>query len=344
MCRPNTNVIFLLPHWVDLTDGDTCINDRPPRKELSCPDTASTSNSTLAGSRHSRTDSPLLLLPACSSITITGSYNNVHDSYEILPAVLGGGHFGTVREGYHRLSSKVCAIKSISKNGKQNLLAIQREIDLLQSVNHPSIIELLNVCEDEDYVHIITEKYNGGELFDKIVKQGSLPEHEAARIIQSLLSAIEYLHANDIVHRDIKPENLLFEVKEKSGAAIRLIDFGLSRRHNSKIDPPMSNPIGSAYYMSPEVLSRCYDRSSDLWSIGIITYILLCGFPPFNGHSEAEIFESIQREQLEFPEDAWKGISDNGTDFIKCLLQREKESRPSAGLAMTHPWFLCQKI
>lgn len=288
------------------------------------------------------TFSPSLFDPTIA--TITGYYKNVYDHYDV-KSTIGKGHYGSVREASKKHAPwERCAIKSIHKGGEQSAGQLRREITLSQTANHPSIMKILDVCEDADCIHIVTEKYSGGELYDKIVERGTtgMPEAEAARIIFSLLSAVEHLHSKDIVHRDIKPENVMFVSTEK-GSAIKLIDFGLARKHNSRQDPPIVNPVGSAYYMSPEVLHHRYDRSCDLWSIGIVAYILLCGYPPFNGYSDAEIFSSILTGELIFEPDRWDGVSEEAKDFVRCLLNRDSHLRPPAELALLHPWFLCQK-
>jgi serine/threonine protein kinase len=216
---------------------------------------------------------------------------------------------------------------------------LQREVQLLSVMNHENIMKMVDCYEDDDYIHIVTEKYTGGELFDKIIdntnQDGCLSEMEAARIIRQLLSAISYLHENDIVHRDIKPENILFESNDQD-SSIRLIDFGLSRTH-SQDDAPMSSPVGTCYYMSPELLKGEYNRSTDIWSIGVIAYILLCGYPPFNGNDDRDIVRAIQRGHYTFV-DGWDGVSIEALDFIKCLLKRDPRRRLTAEEALAHPW------
>jgi serine/threonine protein kinase len=209
-------------------------------------------------------------------------------------------------------------------------------------MTHRGIMKMVDCYEDRDYVHIITERCTGGELFDRIAENtspsGCFSEVNASRIIKSLLEAVGYLHENDIVHRDIKPENVLF--RSSHGDSIKLIDFGLARMHKPG-DRPMSNPVGTAYYMSPELLKGEYDKSCDIWSIGIIAYILLCGYPPFNGDTDDEIFESIESGQLEYPnKQAWLDKSDTAKDFIKCLLTRDASRRPTAEEASMHPWIV----
>ena len=210
---------------------------------------------------------------------------------------------------------------------------------------------MINCYEDIDYVHIITERYNGGDLFERINNctstsssmnndEGCFEEHVAARIIKSLLEAVDYLHENDICHRDIKPENILFDNDGSSN--IKLIDFGFARHHTAN-DPPMTSRIGTSYFVSPDILKCQYNKSScDVWAVGIIAYILLCGLPPFNGGTDEEIFEDIKLGYLLFlPVAAWVDKSNDAKDFIECLLKKDIRQRVcSAKEALMHPWIV----
>ena len=268
------------------------------------------------------------------------SSRSVLDDYELFPSVLGTGAYGEVRGCIHRDTRREYACKTVHKSRVGNIDHLRREVDLLSAMDHPNIIRMVGCYEDDEMVHIVTERYAGGELFDTIVNNatddGCLDERTASRIIGSLLRAVEYLHENDIVHRDIKPENILLE-SDRADANIRLIDFGLSRRH-AEDDEPMSNPVGTAYYMSPELLKGKYDRSTDLWSIGIIAYILLCGYSPFGGDTDEDIFDSIRRGHIDFRARAWSDKSDEAIDFIRCLLRRDPRKRYTAEQALMHPW------
>mmetsp|Transcript_16254 Transcript_16254/g.27743 ORF Transcript_16254/g.27743 Transcript_16254/m.27743 type:complete len:363 (-) Transcript_16254:54-1142(-) len=270
---------------------------------------------------------------------VTGRLSNVLDDYIIFPKVLGEGQYGCVRECIHLATGKPYACKSIEKCKIGRLDHLQNEVELLSSMSHNSVMKMVDCYEDVDYLHIVTEQYTGGELFDKIIdctsESGCYSETKAAVIIKSLLEAVAYLHENEIVHRDIKPENILFASKDEK--AVKLIDFGLSRRHR-KGDARMSNPVGTSYYMSPELLQGKYDKACDVWSVGTIVYILLCGYPPFNGDTDPDIFEAIKEGNLRFPTKQWSGKSAEARDFVKSLLRRDPRKRFTANEALSHPW------
>lgn len=247
-----------------------------------------------------------------------------------------------VRECKHlrKRTNQTFAVKSLDKRKISRIDHIRREVYFLYRMKHHGIMKMIDCYEDLNYVHIITEKCTGGELFDRIsdntTQTGCFTEDKASSIIKSMLEAVAYLHDNDIVHRDIKPENVLFETDQED-APIKLIDFGLARKHTPG-DEPMANPVGTAYYMSPELLEGNYDKSCDVWSVGTIAYILLCGYPPFNGDTDPEIFESIRIGHFEFPHLAWSDKSDMAKDFIMSLLQMDPNTRLTAKEALMHPW------
>jgi calcium-dependent protein kinase len=262
------------------------------------------------------------------------------------------------------------AIKSIRKSKVNKVEVLKREIQILKEVNHPNIIRLIEVHEDEKYLHLITELCTGGELFDRIIAktqspEGHFSERDAANLIRSILDAIAYCHDElQIVHRDLKPENFLF-ASHAEDAPIKIIDFGLSRHElhpgimmKTKVSSlsytyiykgfcKMSLKtnsiriyikVGTPYYVAPEVLKRKYTKSCDIWSIGVITYILLCGYPPFYGDDDAQIFDSVRAGKFDFPSPEWDSISSAAKDFICCLLKKEPEDRLTARQAMNHQW------
>ena len=345
MCRATTtssrrNRRAVLPTNAD----DLChamehvtLKNRALHQEETLPQTVSLGSS--YKSQCSESDAELDRLS--SKCPVTGTLSNVLDDYVVFPKVLGEGHYGCVRECIHRATRLTYACKSIDKSRIGRLDHLQREVALLMEIEHDNAMRMIDCYEDADYVHIITEKYTGGELFDKIIDHtndaGCYSEEKTAKIIQQLLQSVEYLHANDIVHRDIKPENILFEAADEKN--IKLIDYGLSRKHHAG-EAPMSNPVGTAYYMAPELLKGKYDKACDVWSIGTIVYIMICGYPPFNGDTDPDIFEAIKRGQFDFPEAQWAKISPEAKDLIKCLLRRDTRKRFTAKEALMHPWIV----
>ena len=320
-----------------------------PTASTSCPSdgsvssfsTASSASSTLTYAVQDQGQQPLNFYPVtCGRLT------NILNDYIILPTVLGTGCYGVVRECVHIRTNTSFAVKSIEKAKMTRLHHLRREIDLLASVQHPSIIRLIDCYEDAHHVHIVTEKCSG-ELFDRIEqsfnnnRQGCFNEQSSARIIKSLLEAVAYLHANGIIHRDVKPENILLDSTNEESPSIKLIDFGLARRHRHGIDRNLSNFRGTIYYMSPELLKCNYSSPTDVWSIGVIAYILLAGYPPFDGDTDPEIYASIAEGNVEFPSFmGWSNKSLQCIDFIKSLLTKDPRERFTAQEALLHPWIV----
>eukprot|EP00804_Cyclotella_cryptica_P026798 CCRYP_007984-RA/>CCRYP_007984-RA protein AED:0.09 eAED:0.09 QI:520/1/1/1/0.66/0.75/4/462/534 len=275
-------------------------------------------------------------------VMITDTLSDVRVKYHINPKEIGHGHYGVVRKCMDRETKVWYAIKSIRKSKVGKIEVLKREIALLKEVDHPNIIKLIEAHEDQKYLHLITELCTGGELFDRIIAktqsdEGHFSEADAAKIVGCILDAIRYCHdVKGIVHRDLKPENFLFSTPDED-AVIKIIDFGLSRHDDMKMGV-MNTKVGTPYYVAPEVLNREYTKSCDIWSIGVITYILLCGYPPFYGDTDNQIFDSVRTGRFDFPSPDWDGISDSAKDFICNLLKREPSKRSTAAQALNHPW------
>lgn len=275
---------------------------------------------------------------------ITDCLTNVKERWHINPEEIGHGHYGVVRKCMNRKTGEWFAIKSIRKSKVNRVDVLKRETDILKEVNHPNIIRLIEVHEDKKYLHLITELCTGGELFDRIISktqspEGHFSEKDAANLVRCILDAIAYCHdEKQIVHRDLKPENFLYASHDEK-SPIKIIDFGLSRWD---VDPGsiMKTKVGTPYYVAPEVLRRSYTKSCDIWSIGVITYILLCGYPPFYGDSDTQIFDSVRAGRFDFPSPEWDTISSSAKDFICCLLKKDPNQRLTAKQAMQHKWIV----
>mmetsp|Transcript_20904 Transcript_20904/g.46457 ORF Transcript_20904/g.46457 Transcript_20904/m.46457 type:complete len:541 (+) Transcript_20904:220-1842(+) len=279
-----------------------------------------------------------------SPVMITDTLSDVRVKYHINPKEIGHGHYGVVRKCIDRETKACYAIKSIRKSKVGKVDVLRREVALLKECDHPNIIKLIEVHEDQKYLHLITELCTGGELFDRIIEktqsdEGHFSERDAAKLVKSILDAIAYCHdQKGIVHRDLKPENFLFSTKEED-AVIKIIDFGLSR-HDDMQQGIMNTKVGTPYYVAPEVLNREYTKSCDIWSIGVITYILLCGYPPFYGDTDNQIFDSVRTGRFDFPSPDWDNISSTAKDFICSMLKLDGSKRMTASESLRHKWII----
>ena len=265
---------------------------------------------------------------------------DIRNEYKFLKP-LGGGHFGTVRKAHRRGEKEpyqYFAIKSISiKNlSQKDYYDLVKEVDIISGLDHPNIIKFYETYHDAYYFHIVMELCKGKEVFDKIANHGFMPEKKVVNIIFKVLLAIAHCHSRGITHRDLKPENILFE-SLKPDAEIKLIDFGLSRKYAK--DEKMHTILGTPYYVAPEVLKGEYDEKCDIWSIGAMTYLMLCGDPPFTGSSNSEIFKKIVKNEVKFNPYKWKNISSSAKDFVNLCLNKNASERPSASKAVEHKWF-----
>ena len=246
---------------------------------------------------------------------------DLEDKYDILEEI-GIGGYSRVLKIQNIETGKLYACKELQKNELADIDSFNREIDILIKLDHPNIIKLYEVYENEDFIYIVMELCNGGELFDRIIKRTEMgnpfTEKEAATIFKQLMSAVSYCHSNKIVHRDLKPENLLL-LNNDDDTHIKIIDFGTSLIFKKK-NTSMFDRVGTAYYISPEVIDGYYDEKCDVWSCGIILYILLCGYPPFNGRDDEEIFLNIRRLNYSFPSPEWNNISNDAKDLLKSII------------------------
>ena len=255
-------------------------------------------------------------------------------NYYIILKDLGHGSYGQVKKVKHKKMNEVRAMKITNKKS----VSSKYEIEILRKISHPNIANIFEIFEDSKKYYIIMEFLEGGELFDAITSIGSFSEESACQIMKQILSAIFYLHSSNIVHRDLKPENImLLQKPQNDNYHIKLIDFGTAKEF--KPGKKMCKFIGTSYYIAPEVLKERYDEKCDVWSCGIILYILLCGYPPFNGNTNVEIFQAIQNQNPIFTGEEWEDITSEAKDLIKLMLKKNPNERWSAEQCLKHKWF-----
>ena len=262
---------------------------------------------------------------------------------------LGSGSYGKVYRVENKITKETRACKELSKKQIVDIDKFNLEISIMSKCDHPSIIKLYEIYEDKRHIYLIMEECLGGELFERILNKidsGKMySEKEAAIIFKQFMSAISYCHTQGISHRDLKPENILFLSKDEN-SPIKVIDFGLSKifgeiapvQHNKKQKKKaMETRVGTAYYVSPEVLNGKYDEKCDIWSAGVILYIMLSGDPPFNGENDNEIYRNIVKKKFDFPDNEWKNISNDAKDLISHMLC-DPDKRYTAQEVLQHNW------
>ncbi|KAF3624180.1 Calcium-dependent protein kinase 16, partial [Capsicum annuum] len=255
--------------------------------------------------------------------------------------LLGHGQFGYTYVATDKSSGDRVAVKRIEKNKMVLPIAVEdvkREVKILKALaGHENVVQFYNSFEDENYVYIVMELCEGGELLDRILskKDSRYTEKDAAIVVRQMLKVAAECHLHGLVHRDMKPENFLFK-SSKADSPLKATDFGLSDfiRPGKKFQ----DIVGSAYYVAPEVLKRRSGPESDVWSIGVITYILLCGRRPFWDKTEDGIFKEVLRNKPDFRRKPWSNISNSAKDFVKKLLVKDPRARLTAAQALSHPW------
>ncbi|KAN0025327.1 hypothetical protein ACTFIU_003587 [Dictyostelium citrinum] len=264
--------------------------------------------------------------------------SKIEDFYEFGPEI-GRGAFSIVRQGTHKDTGDQVAIKAISKQhvSEADMKRFTREIEIMKKLKHKNIIQLIEVFDSNDHLYLVLELIRGGELFDKIVEKGNYSEKDACNLVRQIVSAVEYMHQHGVCHRDLKPENLLCSGDDEKEEIVRIADFGLSKIFEGGEE--LKTACGTPDYVAPEILEcKPYDTSVDMWSIGVITYILLCGFAPFYADTHHELFQKILDLEYDFPEPEWNGITDLAKDFISQLLIINPEERWTASQCIKHPW------
>ncbi|XP_075280670.1 MAP kinase-interacting serine/threonine-protein kinase 1 isoform X1 [Opisthocomus hoazin] len=287
------------------------------------------------------------------------------DLYKLTTELLGEGAYAKVQGAVSLQTGKEYAVKIIEKNAGHSRTRVFREIETLyQCQGNKNILELIEFFEDDTRYYLVFEKLRGGSILAHIQKQKHFNEREASKVVRDIASALNFLHTKGIAHRDLKPENILCESPEKV-SPVKICDFDLGSgvKLNSACTPittpELTTPCGSAEYMAPEVVevfteeATFYDKRCDLWSLGVILYIMLSGYPPFVGNCgtdcgwdrgevcrvcQNKLFESIQEGKYEFPDKDWSHISSEAKDLISKLLVRDAKERLSAAQVLQHSW------
>jgi len=262
----------------------------------------------------------------------------IHKHYE-LGAILGTGSFAEVKVAVSKSDKIEYAVKCIDKKSldQDDQEALEMEVKILQQVNHSNIVELKEVFDCRDTYYMVMEKMTGGELFDRIVEKEKYTEGEARDEVKAVTGALLYCHDLGIVHRDLKPENLLYSSKDESESILKIADFGLAKL--TKSDYAMQTACGTPGYVAPEILEgKAYASEVDIWSMGVITYILLCGFPPFYDDNNAKLFKMIKRGEFDYPSPYWDKVSDDAKDLINNMLQVDPKKRLTAKQVLEHRW------
>eukprot|EP01056_Protomagalhaensia_sp_Gyna25_P000633 Protomagalhaensia_sp_Gyna_25__632@NODE_1297_length_1965_cov_52_862928_g1036_i0_p1_GENE_NODE_1297_length_1965_cov_52_862928_g1036_i0NODE_1297_length_1965_cov_52_862928_g1036_i0_p1_ORF_typecomplete_len336_score43_93Pkinase/PF00069_25/7_1e77Pkinase_Tyr/PF07714_17/4e48Kinaselike/PF14531_6/5_6e19Kdo/PF06293_14/2_2e12Kdo/PF06293_14/7e03Pkinase_fungal/PF17667_1/1_6e09APH/PF01636_23/1e05APH/PF01636_23/2_8e03YrbLPhoP_reg/PF10707_9/1_4e06YrbLPhoP_reg/PF10707_9/1_5e03RIO1/PF01163_22/2_4e06WaaY/PF06176_11/7 len=263
---------------------------------------------------------------------------DVRDVYRI-GKLLGSGAFGQVRECMKRDTKELFAMKIMEKSSSEkghwsNESMFRREVQVLGLLNHPHIIRYYDFYEDRHFLYCVMEKCDGGELFESILRHRTFPERRAAQLCYQMLKALAYVHACGVVHRDIKAENFLFKTTNPD-SPLKLIDFGMSARISK--EQVLTDVCGSPHYLSPELIRRKYSFKADVWALGVLIYLMLFGRYPFDGNNTSAIVKVILTKKIDWQCGEIRP-SERAIHFMKSLLQRNPEKRPTAAEAVQHAW------
>lgn len=282
-------------------------------------------------------------------VAITGRYHRppkkIEDDYDLGSTVLGSGYNGQVymatsKAGHDsdgnplKFAIKDFKLRDIDKKKREEL---ESECEIFLGMDHPHVARLVDVYESEEKLSLVMECMEGGELFDRVIQRKKFTERDAANAAHQMLLALNYLHYHNVVHRDIKLENWLYE--KDSTDHLKLIDFGFSKVYNPDTDMKMRMSCGTLAYVAPEVLNKSYGVKCDMWSVGVVIFILLVGYMPFSGPDEKQI-ANIREGKFTLKPDKWSQVSEEALDFIKKLIVVNPVKRMSAEEALNHPWII----
>mmetsp|Transcript_17753 Transcript_17753/g.28739 ORF Transcript_17753/g.28739 Transcript_17753/m.28739 type:complete len:457 (+) Transcript_17753:309-1679(+) len=267
--------------------------------------------------------------------------DSFHSLYT-LQEVLGRGNYSVVRKGLHKETGDIVAVKCIKESSltHEDREALKVETAILKDMDCPHIIKLIGFYEEksEKMYYIVTEFVGGGELFDRIISKEYYSEEDAQKLVRTVASAIKYCHERGIVHRDLKPENILLTSKDDDDS-IKIADFGFAKQYDTSNDDALSTSCGTPGYVAPEILNgKKYGKEVDMWSFGVIIYILLCGYPPFHDDNQKKLFKQIRAANYQFDEEYWSQVSAEGKDLISKLLVVDGKARLTVDELLEHPW------
>jgi calcium-dependent protein kinase len=257
---------------------------------------------------------------------------------------LGEGGFGAVCSAIHITTKAERACKKIMKKHVKDRKTFEREFELQKALDHKNICRIYDVYQDAKMYYIILELCKGGELFDRIVQASHFGEDTVGLLAKQMLSGLLYMHSNNMAHRDLKPENyLLAQDLPVDKTHLKLIDFGMSRKFTP--GKPMTTRVITPYYVSPDVLSGSYSEACDIWSLGVIFYILFCGSPPFfskydGRKGDEDIFRKVKRGEYTFDSSEWKHVSMEARNFVADILNPNPKKRPTAAQLLEHHWLV----
>uniref|UniRef100_A0A7S2LQ71 non-specific serine/threonine protein kinase n=1 Tax=Leptocylindrus danicus TaxID=163516 RepID=A0A7S2LQ71_9STRA len=314
-------------------DSSAAVPPQPVKPKQKSSNSGSSSSRPQAGSA----SSSKAKLP---SFNDSKSGDKFHTYYKLGP-VIGAGAFSTVREGLYKPSNSRnanYAIKIVSKTKltKEDTDALFDEVEILKAMKHPNIIRLYDFFEEHNLYYLVMEKMSGGELFDRIVTRSYYNEKDARDLCKILLEAMVHIHESQIAHRDLKPENLLL-VSGDDDSIVKIADFGFAKR--CPAGKKLKTQCGTPGYVAPEILMGVpYGTKADMWSIGVILYILLGGYPPFIENNQRDLFRKIKAGEYEFHKDYWDGVSKEAKVLISSLLTVDPRRRLSARDALKNSW------
>ncbi|XP_072965121.1 calcium-dependent protein kinase 29-like [Typha angustifolia] len=310
-----------------------------PTRDLRClPSSAAASSSSASNSSTSPDDTRTVFVSPLSVLPGTGDGDAFLRRYRLGPE-LGRGEFGVTRRCADAETGEALACKSISKRKlrrKADAEDVRREVEIMGRMpEHPNVVRLRETYEDAEAVHLVMELCEGGELFDRIVARGRYTERAAATVAKTIVEVVQLCHLHGVIHRDLKPENFLFANKSEN-SPLKAIDFGLSVFF--KPGQRFREVVGSPYYMAPEVLKRNYGPEVDVWSAGVILYILLCGVPPFWAENDEGIAQAIIQSVIDFEREPWPKVSENAKHLVRSMLDPNPYTRLTAQEVLDHPW------